>query len=37
MGVPIEELMFGVSLGMMWSGFYEHVFWYHPVSDPTSD
>ncbi len=28
LGVPIEELMFGVTFGMMWGGLYEHLGWY---------
>lgn len=26
-GVPVEELLFAVSLGLMWSALYEHVTW----------
>lgn len=26
-GVPIEEIMFAFSFGMLWSGFYEHTRW----------
>lgn len=28
LGVPLEELMFGFTFGMMWSGIYEHRMWY---------
>ena len=27
-GIPIEELLFAFTFGMMWSGIYEHVKWY---------
>ncbi len=27
LGVPLEELMFAFTFGMMWSSAYEHVFW----------
>lgn len=27
LGVPLEELLFALSLGFMWSGLYEHVYW----------
>jgi hypothetical protein len=27
-GVPLEELMFAFTFGMMWSSIYEHVLWY---------
>ena len=27
-GVPLEELAFAASLGLMWSSVYEHIFWY---------
>ncbi len=27
-GIPIEELVFGFTFGMMWSSVYEHVNWY---------
>jgi len=26
--VPLEELMFAFTFGMMWSSIYEHVLWY---------
>lgn len=29
-GVPLEELMFAATFGMMWSGLYEHFGWYTP-------
>ncbi|NOZ77546.1 MAG: hypothetical protein GXO65_07850 [Euryarchaeota archaeon] len=28
LGVPLEELMFAFSFGMMWSSVYEHLMWY---------
>jgi nicotinamide riboside transporter PnuC len=28
LGVPLEELMFAFTFGMIWSSIYEHVFWY---------
>ncbi len=28
LGVPIEELLFALSFGMMWSSIYEHIKWY---------
>ena len=27
-GVPLEELMFAFTFGMMWSSVYEHIKWY---------
>jgi len=27
MGIPMEELIFAASLGLMWSSIYEHIFW----------
>ena len=27
-GVPIEELMYAFTFGVLWSSLYEHVFWY---------
>ena len=27
-GVPLEELMFAFTFGMMWSSIYEHILWY---------
>lgn len=34
-GVPLEELMFAATFGMMWSGIYEHFGWYRS-SEPKS-
>ncbi len=28
LGIPIEELMFSFTFGMLWSSIYEHVYWY---------
>ena len=28
MGVPLEELIFAFTFGMMWSSYYEHINWY---------
>ena len=28
LGVPLEELLFGFTFGLMWSGIYEHIKWY---------
>ena len=28
LGIPLEELMFAFTLGMLWSSFYEHIYWY---------
>lgn len=28
LGVPLEELMFAFTFGMMWSSVYEHIKWY---------
>jgi len=28
LGIPIEELLFALSFGMMWSSIYEHIKWY---------
>ncbi len=28
LGIPLEELLFGFTFGMYWSGLYEHLFWY---------
>lgn len=33
LGVPMEELLFAASLGMMWSGLYEHLTWTRWVRD----
>jgi len=27
-GVPLEELLFGITFGMYWSGVYEHLTWH---------
>lgn len=27
-GIPMEELLFAFTLGMLWSSFYEHIYWY---------
>ena len=27
-GIPLEELLFGLTFGMYWSGVYEHVTWH---------
>lgn len=31
LGVPLEELMFAFTFGMLWSSVYEHVMWYRVV------
>lgn len=28
LGVPLEELMFAFTFGLMWSSVYEHIMWY---------
>lgn len=28
LGIPLEELLFAFALGMLWSSFYEHIYWY---------
>ena len=28
LGIPLEELLFGFTFGMYWSGLYEHLYWY---------
>lgn len=28
LGIPLEELLFAFTLGMLWSSFYEHIYWY---------
>ena len=28
LGVPLEELMFAYTFGMVWSSYYEHIKWY---------
>ena len=35
-GLPIEELLFGFSFGLMWTGIYEHFTWRQGVADPAS-
>ncbi len=30
-GVPLEEILFGFTFGMMWSSIYEHLLWYGAV------
>jgi len=30
LGVPLEEYLFALSFGMLWSGLYEHLRWYKP-------
>jgi hypothetical protein len=32
-GVPVEELMFGFSFGLMWTGLYEHFSWKRSATD----
>jgi len=27
LGVPVEEVVFAMTLGLLWSGAYEHLFW----------
>lgn len=31
-GIPLEELVFGLTFGMYWSGVYEHVAWHRSVT-----
>ena len=31
-GIPLEELLFGLTFGMYWSGVYEHLTWHRSVS-----
>jgi len=31
LGVPLEELMFAFTFGMLWSSIYEHIMWYSVV------
>ena len=31
-GIPLEELLFGLTFGMYWSGVYEHLAWHRTVS-----
>jgi len=28
LGIPMEELLFAFALGMLWSSFYEHIYWF---------
>jgi hypothetical protein len=30
-GIPLEELVFGLTFGMYWSGVYEHLTWHRSV------
>lgn len=32
-GLPLEELLFGFSFGLMWTGIYEHFTWKHNVPE----
>lgn len=34
LGIPIEEIGFGLVLGFLWSGAYEHLFWMQAVPAP---
>lgn len=29
--IPVEEYLFAITFGMMWSSLYEHLFWYKVV------
>jgi len=31
-GIPLEELLFGLTFGMYWSGVYEHLTWHRSVT-----
>ena len=31
LSIPLEELLFAFSLGMLWSSFYEHIYWYRAL------
>ena len=33
LGVPLEELLFAFSFGMLWSSFYEHLYWQKLVKE----
>jgi hypothetical protein len=33
-GIPAEELLFGLTFGMYWTGVYEHLAWTAIVTDP---
>ena len=35
-GLPIEELLFGFSFGLMWTGIYEHFTWRQGIPDSAS-
>lgn len=35
-GIPLEEILFGLTFGMYWSAIYEHLTWQHSVRDSTS-
>lgn len=30
-GIPVEEYLFAITFGMMWSSLYEHLFWYKVI------
>jgi len=32
LGIPLEELLFAFSFGMLWSSLYEHILWYRIIS-----
>jgi hypothetical protein len=32
LGIPVEELMFAATLGLLWSSLYEHLAWLRPVA-----
>lgn len=36
LGVPIEEILFALSLGFLWSSAYEHITWSRPLAAPRS-
>ena len=36
-GIPVEELLFGLTFGMYWSGVYEHVNWHRSVPHMLSE
>ena len=31
LGIPIEELLFAFSFGMLWSSLYEHILWFKVI------
>lgn len=31
LGVPLEEWLFAITFGMLWSSFYEHIMWYKVI------